>query len=686
MGERSQKRNESHASEAIDSIIMSRLPFLRKNLSMRIMFLISLVWLLTTGCTWNPSDPVKHEDTCNWNGTDSLLFTHSIACPTEFEALSGPPLQSMISDVHSVKIVYEIASRRLFFVSSAAYPLHFDFCRDALGYKKSHGVFNDEQYTDSPERLYYLATVNYYESSGVYALEFFADDRISAQGVLTTYYAVKDSIYFKDKFKFLPVSTRFKQMTDQLQGVPMVTKEQIYNDQVYQALNSQEAYGWLKKVSSSTIDSAYLGRHDIVVTDGLPLDIPVIAGIITTEFQTPLCHINVLSFNRRTPNMALRTAWTDTTIAKLINKLVFLKVLPDSFIIRGATANEAEAFWNSREPKTPNILECHDDTSGLFDMKSLSHSSLLLVGAKAANFAELTKIRMGTDSLPVPEGAFAIPFYYYRKHLEANGIDKYLEFILADSLSKSDLQRRTSLLKNLRDSITKAPMDQAFISDVENKIRSGSYQRMRFRSSTNAEDIKGFNGAGLYDSYTAELDNPKKTVEEAIKKVYASLWTVRGFDEREYFKIDQRSVAMGILAHRSFPEEEVNGVAITGNIYNAGIPAYTINAQINEISVVQPPPGVISDQLLFYVWSNDAFENPVIEYISTSSINDNVPVMTDNEITLLAQWLSAIKQYFYFNVFNATNSPYTLFGMDVEFKLDKDNRKLYIKQARPYSE
>jgi len=82
----------------------------------------------------------------------------------------------------------------------------------------------------------------------------------------------------------------------------------------------------------------------------------------------------------------------------------------------------------------------------------------------------------------------------------------------------------------------KAPMDRAFISDVENKIRSGSFPRMRFRSSTNAEDIKGFNGAGLYDSYTAELDNPKKTVEEAIKKVYASLWTLRGFDERNTLK------------------------------------------------------------------------------------------------------------------------------------------------------
>ena len=33
------------------------------------------------------------------------------------------------------------------------------------------------------------------------------------------------------------------------------------------------------------------------------------AGIITATWQTPLSHINVLSQNRGTPNMALRDAW-----------------------------------------------------------------------------------------------------------------------------------------------------------------------------------------------------------------------------------------------------------------------------------------------------------------------------------------------------------------------------------------
>ena len=42
--------------------------------------------------------------------------------------------------------------------------------------------------------------------------------------------------------------------------------------------------------------------------DAVPNDISIVAGQITAEFQTPLAHINVLSVNRGTPNMALRGA------------------------------------------------------------------------------------------------------------------------------------------------------------------------------------------------------------------------------------------------------------------------------------------------------------------------------------------------------------------------------------------
>ena len=88
-------------------------------------------------------------------------------------------------------------------------------------------------------------------------------------------------------------------------------------------------------------------------------------------------------------------------------------------------------------------------------------------------------------------------------------------------------------------------------------------KRPRFRSSSNAEDLAEFNGAGLYDSKTGIPGDSKKTVENAIKTVWASLWNDRAFSEREFFNSNQQTVYTGILVHESFPEEISNGVVVT---------------------------------------------------------------------------------------------------------------------------
>lgn len=633
--------------------------------------------IFETNCTNESSTAIIKDDI--------LKYLHTISCPAEFDTLCGKQFMPTISNVFSVKVIYDITTSQLYFVSSSVYELHFDFCKKELGYPKTHSLFNAEQYSESPNRLYFLASINYYKDQEIYTLEFIADDRVSADGIKTLFYSVKNSVFFSDKLYFSVVSTRFKKIIDSIPDIPSIDKDNLYKNQIYQALNLEKTYGWLKKISCKDLASSNLTRHDILVTDNLPLDIPVIAGIITTEFQTPLSHINVLSHNRGTPNMALKNAWTDTTISNLSDKLVFLQVSADSFTLREASLSEAGDFWQNNDPHETVILKCHDDTSGLFDLDQLSHKSLHLVGAKAANFAELSRINIETEKITVPENGFAIPFYYYKQHMKSNGIDKYIDTLLSDSLIYVNYQHRTRSLENLRNKIRYSALDPVFVNNVKDKIISkGTYRKIRFRSSTNAEDVEGFNGAGLYDSHTADLDNPDKSIETAIKNVFASLWTIRGFDERDYFKIDHRSVAMGILVHRSFPSEEANGVAITGNIYRPEIPAFTISVQKGEISVVQPPAGTIPDQLLFYTFSEDLFENPSIEYITISNQNSGTPVMSEGEIVQLVKLLSTIKRHFYLNVFSDTHTSYNNFLMDVEFKLDGADRKLYIKQVRPY--
>ncbi len=377
--------------------------------------------------------------------------------------------------------------------------------------------------------------------------------------------------------------------------------------------------------------------------------------------------------------MALRDGWTNPKLNDLLNKLIYLKVTLDSFYIREATLQEAQDFWAQKEPQTPHILELDTITSGLVDLTGADFNSVSLIGGKAANFAELTKVNVTNyGPLPLPEGYFAIPFYYYHQHIKKYGLDIFIDNMLNDTLFQSDVAWRQKQLILLQDSIKNSPVDTSLLRLVKDKVTAlTNFKNIRFRSSTNAEDIEGFNGAGLYDSFTGTLTDPDKPIDKAIKKVWASLWNFGAFEERDYFKIDHKTVAMGILVHRSYPAESANGVVITKNLYNPYNPAITINVQIGEISVVSPEEKYLPDQIIYYTYSN---EN-IFEYINHSNVPgmEGKTVMNDYELKVLKDYCMAIR-YHYCRLF------YECRPLDIEFKVDMVNgiRKIYIKQARLY--
>lgn len=243
----------------------------------------------------------------------------------------------------------------------------------------------------------------------------------------------------------------------------------------------------------------------------------------------------------------------------------------------------------------------------------------------------------------------------------------------------SDALIKTKILNELQDSIKHCPVDTSLLRLVNDKVKDiQGYKNIRFRSSTNAEDLEGFNGAGLYDSYTGIPGDKDKTIEKAIRKVWASLWNLRAFEEREYFKIDQKNVAMGILVHRSFPTEEANGVVITKNLYNQYNEAYTINVQVGEISIVIPTENYLPDQVIFYLYDSS---NNTIEYTSHSTVPgmEGKTVMTVDELKELKKYCQAISNHYCILNFECKT-------LDIEFKVDLVNglRKVYIKQARIY--
>jgi phosphoenolpyruvate synthase/pyruvate phosphate dikinase len=414
-----------------------------------------------------------------------------------------------------------------------------------------------------------------------------------------------------------------------------------------------------------------------------------VAGVITTDFQTPLSHITLLCMNRGTPMAAVKKAWDDSLLRSMEGLPIYFQVNNDGLKVEKVSKELVDSSFSTSKLNQEKIILDKDTTFyGLLTPQEME-GKLAIVGGKAAHFGELhTAVKKLKLEAKLPEDAFAIPFAFYESHIKEGGIDKLIQ-VLPNMVLENDQETLKEQLDYIQYKIKRLPLSQELLELVKKKVAQSSFQKFRFRSSTNAEDIEGFNGAGLYTSKSAELNNPSKSIEKAIKKVWASTWSYKAFMERSYFGIDQKSVAMAILCHRSFPGESANGVVITKNLYRKNYRGFVVNAQKGDVSVVKPPIDVTCEQLICYSDKDDAFygEKEIVEYISYSNILEpsEKSVLSTDEVIDLTRCLSKIKKYMYQRNKKALRkTPYHEYGLDFEFKLFGKTRQLYIKQMRPF--
>jgi hypothetical protein len=427
----------------------------------------------------------------------------------------------------------------------------------------------------------------------------------------------------------------------------------------------------------------YVNYREIVVLDEIPNDISVVAATITDEFQTPLAHINVLAQNRGTPNMALSGAWEHEELRALEGKWIELTVEALGWSVREVTEEEAAAWWEANRPEPLDVHPMDTSVTGLWDCDVLLDMEKPLAdalaervpafGGKSTNMGALVHIG---DDVPVPP-CYVIPIHYYDQHMTQNGLwDRYAE--LAQHPDWADTQARRELLEDFQEEIMNAPIDPAFLQLVLDKMdQDFGRAKMRFRSSTNAEDLGDFSGAGLYTSKSGEWDGTGLDVSAAIKEVWASTWGPRAFEEREYWGIDHTLVGMGLLSNPAYDGEDANGVAVTGNVFDtSGLePAFYINVQAGENSVVLPEDGDTTDQILYYFGMPG---QPIVYIAHSNLVEEGETVLTEAELYDLGVALQAVHEYFY----EAYGTSGGFYAMDTEFKFV--DGQVELKQARPY--
>lgn len=613
------------------------------------------------------------------------LYVENLKDEAQFRALGGDPLTNKYNEVISVKVVYDLQLKKMFYINSNDFQFHFEFCQRYLDPDVYLSKFNADNYSENMRfRKFLLGNINYFSDLDVYALELSPSDYMQVGYIEKLQTEIVESSFIgEDQLKIMLNNQRLNDLKPLFDPkFSFLTPEDIYKNMKSQSVVEGESVGRLRFVEDFDAESSSFQQSDIIVIRETPLILPKVNGVIVAQFQTPLSHLSILGKNRKMPVVAVKSAFENKKLLDLKDANVLLKITKT-----GYTIENSERPTNALVSERNGIkLKFDLEIDSLIGVEHLNRKSEMYAGNKARNFGWLYDLSKKRD-FKTPEKAFAIPFHFYDKHVSGSPAAGMIQSLLKNDEIYSESEKLKVHLKQIRKAIKTKPLDPDFLRRVEDRIEtSPKYKRMRFRSSTNAEDAKGFSGAGLYASKTGEIGVLDKTVEKAIKKVWASLWSYGAYMEREYFGIDHSTVQMGILVHRSFPNEEVNGVIISKNLYRSHYPGFVVNAQLGDESVVKPKPGVDCDQFICYAQNSTNVQpnETVIDVITYSSLNDRKPVMTEEEIQLLANEVDDIKLQVYRRI--GRRFLYEDFGLDLEFKLDANTRQLYIKQFRLYND
>lgn len=603
--------------------------------------------------------------------TPHLSWRHQLSLPDD--SFLSAPLGGKGSEVRWIKFALILDGLpTVYFQDSKSYPFHYPFAQERLAPFIGKSAENFDALSlrrDGQEII--LGAVLWEPDKKEYGIQFVGLDPYPRELVKFLYQAVDATIKRPDSASGFYFPT-FEQADLAKQEEDYFEKYEIHvsSAERWSAGGACYAEGWalgrLVFVTAKEISKAYLTGElrpdDILLTDGVPSEVPYVAGIISLAPATPNSHVAILAQSYGIPfsylaeadsiKRAMALAGTKTEVAFVggfdqfgicIQRLADVSKVSPSFLAELHSLKTLPAL--SIKPIN------HHGAFIWSDLSSATPDEIDHIGGKAANFGYLR--REIPDNSPA---AIALTFDLWEDYLDQSLPDEgttlraEISRLLAQHSWPPNIAALDADLKTIRKLFgEKTDFSAAQKSALVTGLTSAGFdpdRKLRFRSSTNVEDSDFFVGAGLYDSYSGCLhddtdgdesgpshchpgQDEERGAFRAIRKVYAGFYNLNAYLERLRHGLHESEVGMAVLVHHSFPDEfeAANGVA--SGFLNHGF-FLTMVTQKGATSVTNPDGGNLPEIVEF-----DGYQGTTNHLSGTPSLTQRSSLLRLGEDTVM---------------------------------------------------
>lgn len=574
---------------------------------------------------------------------------------------------------HLLFVIDRAQHNRVYFLNTRRYALHEHFVKAHFGWGNLPFARLEDNYR-LPNRRFVFGTLGWQPSVRRWAFEFWDGDRLTPELLRLTQQELSSRFFAPLAFK---ANASLHEDVAASAGIVPLTLAEVIQGQGYLPLNPGVARGRLRVLDD--VDQADdLEPDDIVVLHQVPLNLAPIAGVVNSQPSTTLSHVNLLAKGWGIPSAYVR----DTrALEALAGQWVELRVERTGYHVRAVPPDDASTVRPVRTAQAwpkPVLTQ-----QALVPLEKLRREDRQHCGSKAATLGALgAAARQGRlgQVAPVPDG-FCIPFSQFAAFMASPAAQRALQRAEQTPGFATQRKVRAAALEVLRAELLEVPVPaaqvQAWVQAWQGQLGGDG---VFVRSSSNSEDLPHFSGAGLYS--TVPNVREAAALEQAVKKVWASVYNAEAYEARRWAGVPHDRVVMGVLVQRAV-DSRASGVLVTVNPFDPLQRGVTYISAKRGLGIRVVEGRRVAEQVVF------THRSGAVQLLSRS--DDDVALLLDAQGGVREQALGSsdravLNDDLVRRLARTGTQIKALLGpadQDVEWAIDPEGH-IFVLQARPY--